>query len=61
MKSIVLYLFIVSGIVMGMESAGQVIWIEAEDFDPDRSILQSGEVNLTWLVKEKDDQAKDAF
>jgi hypothetical protein len=61
MKSIVLYLFIVSGIVMGMESASQVIWIEAEDFDPDRSALQSGEVNLTWLVKEKDDQAKDAF
>jgi hypothetical protein len=61
MKSIVLYLFIVSGIVMGMESAGQVIWIEAEDFDPDRSTLQSGEINLTWVVKEGDIQAEDAF
>lgn len=61
MKSVALYLFIISGIAMGMESAGQIIWIEAEDFDPDRSTLQSGEINLTWLVKEGDIQADDAF
>lgn len=61
MKSVALYLFIVSGMFMGMESAGQVIWIEAEDFDPDRSTLQSGEINLTWLVKKGDIQADDAF
>jgi hypothetical protein len=63
MKSAKLYLSIIFCIVMciGTAWAGQVIWIEAEDFDPDRSTLQSNAVNLTWVVKEKDDPAKEAF
>jgi hypothetical protein len=63
MKPAKLFLLTLSCIVMAVSTAraGQVIWIEAEDFDPDRSTMQSNEVNLNWLIKEKDDPAKDAF
>lgn len=63
MRFLAFYLSTIFCIVMGIGTAwaGQVIWIEAEDFDTDASTLQSNEVNLTWVVKEKDDPARDAF
>ena len=55
--SIILCVLMFAGVAWG----AQIIWIEAEDFDPDKSTLVSNVVALEWVIKERDEAAKEAF